>query len=97
MKWRFFLFPALILILLAACTSKTVEEVPKVEATKIVKPKAPKNIELSPCKHWVGQSFEDEALELHVLYRDDIRYKKYLNCTNRPSNVIPKEPVPTKP
>ncbi|MEM9820344.1 MAG: tetratricopeptide repeat protein, partial [Bacteroidota bacterium] len=93
MKWRFFFFPSLVFLLIAACTSKTVEEVPKVEATKVVKAQAPKVIDLSPCKHWVGQPFEDEALELHVLYRDDIRYKKYEAAFDRWKKVYELAPA----
>ncbi|MEM8907691.1 MAG: hypothetical protein AAGD05_07575, partial [Bacteroidota bacterium] len=83
MKWNVLFSLSWVALLIAACTSKTVESVPKVEATKVVKPKPKKAIELSACTHWVGQSFEQEATELHVLYRDDMRLKNYEEAYKR--------------
>lgn len=61
-----------------ACTPKATEatKTEPVTATRITKP-AP-NIELSSCQKWINESFEQEALETHVLYRDQMKAKNYL-------------------
>lgn len=66
-------------LLLYACTPKTTEATTTetVTATKVVtKPKP--TVELSPCQKWVNETFEQEALETHVLYRDQMRAGDYV-------------------
>ena len=63
-------------VLFYACTPKTTEVTKApVSATKVKKPVNTAN--LSPCQKWVNESFEQEALETHVLYRDQMKAQKY--------------------
>ena len=71
-----FLILSTVTVLIYACTPKTTEATQEtVTATKV---KPPVNMDnLSPCQKWVNESFEDEALETHVLYRDQIKAQNY--------------------
>lgn len=68
-------------VLLYACTPKTTEaaKTETVTATK-VKTKPKRTVELSPCQKWVDETFEQEALETHVLYRDQMKAQNYLEA-----------------
>ncbi len=65
-----------VMVIIYACTPKTTETTQQtVTATKV---KPPVNMDnLSPCQKWVNESFEDEALEAHVLYRDQMKAQNY--------------------
>ena len=67
-------------VLFYACTPKTTEAAttPTVTATKVKKPVNTEN--LSPCQKWVNESFEQEALEAHVLYRDQMKAQNYMEA-----------------
>jgi len=71
-----FLIFCTVSVLFYACTPKTTEAAkPSVSATKV---KPPVNMDnLSPCQKWVNESFEQEALETHVLYRDQMKAQNY--------------------
>jgi len=73
----FLLMATTIGIFFYACTPKTTEGAKKepISATKTKKPTP--TIDLSPCQKWVNESFEQEAVEAHVLYRDQMTAKNY--------------------
>ena len=76
MKWIAVLIITTITIFMVACTPKTTEPAKNVTATKVEKPK-PKPENLSPCQKWIGEPFEDDALQNHVLYRDQMKVQNY--------------------
>ena len=72
----FLTFCIVSLLFYVACTPKSTEPAQAtVSATKVKPPVNTAN--LSPCQKWVNESFEQEALEIHVLYRDQMKAQNY--------------------
>ncbi len=64
----------LLAILVFACTPKTTTKVTKTDEPKKETP-APKDE--GNCPTWNGKSFKDQAMENHVLYRQELEQKNY--------------------
>jgi tetratricopeptide (TPR) repeat protein len=92
MKNLKFLFPAITLLLLVGigCSPKTVK--PKTTPEVKEKPKEEAVAENPNCPNWAGKSYEQSALENHVLYRQELELKNYttaLEYWNKVFSIAP--------
>ena len=76
MKKNHFFLLNLVALFLWACSPKVAPTVPEVSATKVTTKKQPV-MELSPCQKWLNETFEEDALQNHVLYRDQMKQNNF--------------------
>lgn len=79
MKVKNILQLSFFLLLLVGCTPKTTETVQTPEPPPKKTTPEPA-VKLSPCKSWLNEPNKDEIIEWHVLYRDQMKVKNYVEA-----------------
>ncbi len=80
----------MVALLVIGCTPKTAEK------TTVAAPEVDKNIVIvdeGNCVKWTGKSFQSEALENHVLYRQELEQKNYASAYSYWRKVFDKAPA----